>query len=146
MCIRDRFDCIAEGCTVLLPNLAHSDMCEQLQMNNQSLTGDPVGAEVCRRSRLGTANDMCGIASPRMFTFRESENIFGAGKSVLFSFFIGILKGCIFLQLVILLVFAQFFCGLSKRMYYTTLVIPLVFVYFPKHFPFKENHFILCLL
>ena len=52
-------------------------MCEQLQMNNQSLTGDPVGAEVCRRSRLGIANDMCGIAS----------HIFGAGKSVLFSFF-----------------------------------------------------------
>ena len=28
----------------------------------------------------------------------------------------------------------------------TTLVIPLVFIYFPKHFPFKENHFIVCLL
>ena len=53
--------------------------------------------------------------------------------------FVGLLKGCIFLQLVILLVFVQLFCGLSKRMYYTTLVIPLVFVYFPKHFLYKET-------
>ena len=121
-------------------------MCEQLQMNNQSLTGEPAEAEVCRRSRLGIANDICGIASHHMFTFRESENIFGAGKSVLFSFFVGLLKGCIFLKLVVLLVFVQFFCGLSKRMYYTTLVIPLVFVYIPKHFLFKENHLIFCQL
>jgi len=188
-----------------LPNLAHSDMCEQLQMNNQSLTGDPVGAEVCRRSRLGIANGMCGIASPRMFTFRESENIFGTGKSVLFSFFyrhskrmyfsstgcsscvcsvffVDFPKECIiplwsfrlclstfqnifrtrkpfhylsaltstFTCNFVLAIFQLLHVYFAKQMQYwlwdTTLVILLVFVYFSKHFPFKENRFIFCLL